>query len=328
MMPAMMHAHMIVIAVVIACLLRVLSLSIIRVSANKPSSNIDGQQNFQRHWAKTLSAFLVPPVFLMMTALAIVIMGPSSCHALEGWLSYYLSIFFLFTAGLLWTRIGWNGFISQRAVRRAPSQVIRTSLGPVRGHILDLPIAFSAQVGCWNPSLAVSSELIAHLDEAHLSAVIAHEKGHVHYKDTFWFLWLGGFRRLTFWLPGTEHLWQELLLLRELRADRWAIQHVDKLVLAESLMRVVSMPTSSLSASNLFAPNILTSKSPKFETTTAASFSCPASTDRLSRRVEAILAEDTTCKSENQRLRGNHWISSWISIGGSLTPLLTIPFHH
>lgn len=35
-------------------------------------------------------------------------------------------------------------------------------------------------------------------------------------------------------------LWQELLLLRELRADRWAAQQVDPLLLAESLLVVVS----------------------------------------------------------------------------------------
>ena len=56
----------------------------------------------------------------------------------------------------------------------------------------------------------------------------------------FGFFWWGWLRRLTEWLPHSKELWQELLLLRELRADQWAAQQVDPLVLAESLLLMVN----------------------------------------------------------------------------------------
>lgn len=354
MMTTMMHVYMIVIAIVVACLFRILSADTCRQKLgryllhpawhkqrqSKPRER--GQQcthqtrayaegsgacadnsykdfqyrDFQRRWLKTLIIFLVPPVFLLTTALAVVIMGPSSCHAFEGWLSYCLASGFLMLAGLSWIYIGWSGFTFQRTVLRAPSRVIETSFGSVVSHVLDVPAVFSAQIGCWNPTLVVSSALVRQLDEEHLFAVLAHEVGHVYYRDTFWFLWLGGFRRLTFWLPGTESLWQELLLLRELRADRWATQYVDNLVLAESLMNVVSSPLAA----------------PLFTVTTAASFSCPLSTDRLSQRVDAILAEEPASVSVNSYVRGSRRLTDWfslcISLSWSLTPLMTIPLHH
>jgi len=72
------------------------------------------------------------------------------------------------------------------------------------------------------------------LDNAHLDAVIAHEQAHF-YWDTFWFFWLGWV--LHCHCCNTESLWQELLILREVRADHWAAQQVDPLLLAESLLR-------------------------------------------------------------------------------------------
>jgi Zn-dependent protease with chaperone function len=48
---------------------------------------------------------------------------------------------------------------------------------------------------------------------------LAHEQAHAHYRDTFWFFWLNV---LTSWLPHTEALWQEILFLREIRADEKA----------------------------------------------------------------------------------------------------------
>lgn len=53
------------------------------------------------------------------------------------------------------------------------------------------------------------------------------------------------------WLPNTQALWEELLLLRELRADRWAAQHLDGLLIAESLLLLVSnnmIPTATFAA--------------------------------------------------------------------------------
>jgi Zn-dependent protease with chaperone function len=88
--------------------------------------------------------------------------------------------------------------------------------------VLDNPIPFSALIGFWQPELIVSQGLLNTLDQDHLEAVFKHEQGHYYYRDTFWFFWLGWVRSISAWLPNTEALWQELLLLREMRADRWA----------------------------------------------------------------------------------------------------------
>jgi hypothetical protein len=45
-------------------------------------------------------------------------------------------------------------------------------------------------------------------------------------------------RRFSFWLPHTQSLWEDLLLLREIRADQAAARHSDPLLLAELLVKL------------------------------------------------------------------------------------------
>lgn len=150
----------------------------------------------------------------------------------------------------------------------------------------------------------VSQGLMESLTDAQLQAVLVHEMGHYAYRDTFWFFWLGWLRRLTTWLPNTQALWEELLLLREIRADQWAAQQVDQLVLAESLVQVAKAPlmqTCSL----------------------AAAFSCQAVGDRMQERIDALL-------SEPSEFDWQHPISlwTWCWLAWIVLPLLAVPFHH
>ncbi len=301
----MMHVHMIVVAIAITLLMRLLSSAV--VSPSQPFT-----RNWQCRWTRAVSAFVVPPLFLLMTATAVVIMGYSSCHKWEGYLTYGASLCFVLLAITLWLHLSWRAFTSERAARNYSLQMLQTPLGPVASRLIDVPLAFSAQVGLFAPELVVSRGLIDHLDTEHLAAVLAHEKAHEYYRDTFWFLWLGGLRRLTLWLPGTENLWQELLLLREIRADRWAAHAVDTLVLAEALLSVVSMP---LTLGGVELPNAV-----------YAGFSCPVSPSRLSQRIDALLSvenAESTAESSDRLFS-----QQWISMASVLTPLLTIPFHH
>jgi beta-lactamase regulating signal transducer with metallopeptidase domain len=114
----------------------------------------------------------------------------------------------------------------------------QTSIHGQSARILNVSFPYSAQIGFWRSQLVISQGLIELLDSEHLEAVLAHEKAHANYRDTFWFFWLGWLRQITAWLPNSESLWQELLFLRELRADQKAVTQVDALVLAESLMLV------------------------------------------------------------------------------------------
>jgi hypothetical protein len=101
----------------------------------------------------------------------------------------------------------------------------------------------------------------------------------------------------TAWLPGSQALWQELILLRELRADRWAAQHTDPLLLAEALVLTAGlMAPPSRQPELCYAPAL-----------TAAG---------LEERVESLLRLPET-GSQN---------FSWGLVLG-LLPLLTIPWH-
>jgi Zn-dependent protease with chaperone function len=167
------------------------------------------------------------------------------------------------------------------------------------GYVLDTPQLFAAQVGFWQSHLVVSQGLLDRLTSEQLNAVLTHEQSHVHYRDTFWFFWMGWLRHFTVWLPNTEALWQELLLLRELRADHWAAQTVDPLILAESLLLTVQDSAA--------APNL------------CAAFSAAAPLSRLEERIEALLAPP---ESSNQFNR-----LSLLGLVVALIPLLTVLFH-
>ncbi len=326
----MMHVHMIGAAIVLAFVSRWLSGSVL------PNAEHDQRKLFARvqdgpigrswtvRWNSALSAFVVPPLLLLTTAVAIVSMGARSCHVWEGWLSYQIAWLFLIVAAGVWASLMWKVFKMRRELRRHPQRFISsgsgTGIGDTIGQVLPGTSIFSAQIGLWSSELVVSEGLLARLDEEHLAAVLAHESGHDHYRDTFWFFWLGGLRRLTFWLPYSEELWQELLLLREIRADRWAVQWVDALVLAESLMSVVSAP--------------LMSESLMSEESVCAGFSCAAPRSRLSERVDALLAHEDVSRasvmepSVSHPFAANMPSKSWMELALAMTPLLTIPLHH
>ena len=258
-------------------------------------------QNAQ--WLAVLSLLVVSPLLLLTTAIAVVIMGPHGhlVSPLEGWFSYGAAwVFLTISIGLL-GYLGWQARVSIASVRQYPQTLVQGTVG----RVMDEDTAFSAQIGLWSSELVISQGLINTLDSNHLAAVIAHENAHRYYRDTFWFFWLGWLRRLTSWLPYTDELWQELLLLREIRADNWATRFVDRLTLAESLVQVIAAPLSSI---------------------TVANFSCTAPTSRLSRRIDALL-DDHHDYGFTPR-----W--SWITYGciagllAGLVPLCSIPFHY
>ncbi|WP_205879027.1 M56 family metallopeptidase [Leptolyngbya sp. BC1307] len=288
----MMHLQLIGLAAAIAVVSRLLS------------HPVPLDCSWQTRWHRALTAFVVPPLLLLATAVSIITMGADSAYLWEGRLSFALSTGFLALAGGLWAYLVWLALKTQRELQRYPVQSIQTGAATVTGRVMDVPAVFSAQVGLWSSDLIVSQGLLGHLDEAHLAAVFAHEAGHAHYRDTFWFFWLGGLRRLTCWLPYTEDLWQELLLLREVRADQWAARSVDTLVLAESLLSVITAPLMTTEA-------------------ICAGFSCAAPHSRLAQRVDALLADRPDRASDKL---GSPW--QWTAIALALTPLLAIPFHH
>ncbi|WP_071516340.1 M56 family metallopeptidase [Geitlerinema sp. PCC 9228] len=265
------------------------------------AENRKSQTYPQRH-LRALVAFLLPPLLLFMTAVSIVWMGPvgGMVWGKAGWVSYILAWeFLIFAMGQL-VCLAWQTWNLQQKVHTYPQQVWEG----ISFRLLETPIAYSALVGCWQRSLVVSRGMLALLDRERLHAVLTHEQGHEYYRDPFWFFWLGWMRRCCSWLPHTELLWQELLLLREIRADAWASQRVDPLTLAESLLQVVqhSLPDTE-TTENL-----------------GTAFSCAYPDNRLLERIDALL--DPTESPPEVPCR------CWLWVAVSFLPLAIAPFHY
>ena len=284
-----MHLMILILAVGVAWLLRAL------VPALSPESEFS--------WQKSLFFFVFPPILLLMTALAVFSMGyQGMMFGLKAsWLSYSLAIaFLLWSLGLGLYRLGQATRSIQR-IQHYPQGFTQNQ--PTR--ILDIPFPYSAQIGLWNPELVISQGLLDSLDEEHLQAVLAHENAHYYYRDTFWFFCLGWLREISFWLPQTEQLWQELLFMREVRADKKAAQQVDPLLLAESLMLV---------AKNMQEVTIF----PNFEAICAA---FNHQDNRLVSRINYLIEPPDTLLIENNFL-------NWVLLGLAFVPLILIPLHY
>ncbi len=199
-----------------------------------------GDSDWSARWLATWQALVLPPLWLLATAIAIVFMGwqGTMFQIPVGWCGYAIAVAFLATAGGLLARRARQTWQTRQQTCRQPVQAI----AGVRSRLLAIDVPFAGQIGFWSPELAISQGLLDCLAPDQVEAVLAHERAHYHYRDTFWFFWLGWLHRLTAWLPRSQALWQELLLLRELRADAWAAQSVDPLLLAESLLQVVQVP--------------------------------------------------------------------------------------
>ncbi len=253
---------------------------------------------WSQRWERTMTLFLLPPLLLFTSAIAIIWMGPHGRMVWVGndWLSYDLAIGFLGFALLYWCKLAGSGWQMLKQVRTYP--IVNLNCHNVR--LLDLSTPYSAQIGFWEPELVITQGLLDTLATKHLAAVLAHEQAHYRYRDTWCFFWLGWVRQITQWLPQTESMWQELLMLRELRADRWASAQTDPLLVAEALLSIVQ-------------------STPVFPEYLSAAFSQMTATNRLDLRIEALLTTSDPIE------RPSNWSWAWLLL--ALLPLLAIPFH-
>ncbi len=260
--------------------------------------------SWQMRWQKALVCFVLPPMLVMMTAIALLCMGPDGqmIGLQAGRLSYAIAILFVIYSIFRSVQLAWMGW---RSLQKLQKLVICKADGQEPMQLLNLPILFAAQIGFWRSHLFVSQSLLDSLDAPHLEAVLFHERAHAHYRDTFWFFWLSCLRQIMTWLPNTQALWEELLLLRELRADRWAAQHVDGLLLAESLLAMVS---HNMTLTETFAAAF-----------GSINNSDRLNSDRLEERINFLLAEPEPLPQFAWR--------SLFWIGFSLLPLTALPLH-
>ncbi|MGB3650623.1 MAG: M56 family metallopeptidase [Rivularia sp. (in: cyanobacteria)] len=252
---------------------------------------------WNQRWQKALFFFLFPPLLILMTTFALLFMGPQGTMGglQTGCYGYLIALVALIFFAIMCIKQGWQGWLSIKSTRNCPQ--INVAGKQVR--LLNTGALFAGQVGFLKPELVISSGLLETMNGKHLETVLAHEQGHYYYRDTFWFFWLGWMRECTAWLPNTEALWQELLTLRELRADAHASRYVDPLLLAESLLMVVSNPPIS--------SEVL-----------CAALGSPGA-NRLEQRVEALL-------SQPQPAPKLHFASlNWLV--WTFVPLLSVVFH-
>jgi Zn-dependent protease with chaperone function len=280
-----MHLIMILTSLSLAWLLRMMPISFVG--------------NWDERWHKVLFLSLFPSLLLLMTSIAVICMGSQGqmLGIQASWISYSVAIIFLTIALGCLLKLSYQGYITIRQIRFYSQQTV---LGK-KTRVININFPYSAQIGFWRSQLVISQGLLDSLDREHLEAVLAHEQAHYFYKDTFWFFWWGWLQSLTNWLPNSDRLHQELLLLREMRADRIAAQQVDPLLLAESLLTVAKAPVQS---SQVFC----------------ATFSDAVPASRLEERIDALFAE-----SESS-LTSGWWNWSWILL--IPIPLLTVPFHY
>jgi Zn-dependent protease with chaperone function len=288
-----MHVGLLLAAVGIAILLR--------MGWWQPTSS------WQQRWQLALVTFLVPAIFVCMAAIAVLVMGTQGrmFHLPVGWAGYGLGVGFL---GLGTVYVAWSMLRIWKSIHEVRCQPYE-AIGDSQGRVIEVPLLFAGQIGWWQPELVVSRGLLTHLSPEQIQAVLAHEQAHQYYRDTFWFFWLGWLRQITAWLPKTEMLWQELLLLRELRADRKAAQSVDPLVLAEALVLVARYPL-------------------RMEQPDYVALNDDHSGSRLEVRVECLLSEALIGKVADEETSNSAGMIPWYKYALVVLPLLTVMIHH
>jgi Zn-dependent protease with chaperone function len=264
----------------------------------------NSQVSWNCRWQRALFLFVFPPLLLLMTAIAVFWMGHQGMMLgwQATWFGYLLAIAFVIVAVVSLIKLFYQAWKSQQKIAKSPQEIIEGKTAK----ILATNFPYIAQVGFWQSQLVISQGLLKILDREHLKAVLAHEQAHYHNRDTFWFFWLSWLRSFTSWLPNSEALWQELLLLREIRADRQAIERVDSLLLAESLLIVAkkACQSSPLEISENFSAALN-------ETTPQ---------NRLTERINLIL------EREEYSAKIQWWNFFWIAL--SFFPFITMPLHY
>ncbi len=253
-------------------------------------------------WNSALAAFSLPPLLLLSASVTVLVMGhhgsmmglpvsPVGCWLGRLILGLALAAGVTSLAKILWFQI---------QLRRYP-WIILNSGEQVRCLESDTP--FAAQVGFWRSRVVVSRGWLNGLTEIEQSATLNHEQAHAYYQDLLGFWLLGIAHRLTFWLPQTDRLWQELVLLREIRADRWAAQKYDPLLLAELVVKLSRPGIGDYEAQPL-----------------AISFGDGTSVELLEQRVEALVNPEFLPETPSPRPQ-----IAWLAF--AIGPLMTSLLH-
>mgnify|MGYP001296105042 CR=1 FL=1 len=270
-------------------------------------------------WQGTIVALILPGVLLLSSAVAILIMGHHGrmwglpVNGVACWMAK-LSLGWAVCHGI---RLGWEQWKLERWLQTLPLlepwDLPEGVLPPETiVYYLDLPQIMAGQTGVFRSRIVVSEGLLS-LPTDQIQAVLAHEQAHFQYRDNLWGMAIGWLRGIGAWLPGSDRLWQDLLLLRECRADAQAAQTTDPLVLAETLVLAVrsSVLEQSRDSSGTFS---------------LACIGLQTASDRVSYRVESLLEVEAAIQKQPPGFS-----IGWVTLGSlllGLLPLGSIAFHH
>jgi Zn-dependent protease with chaperone function len=286
-------------------------------------------RSWRERWSWAIGAIVVPALWIMIAVVAVGVMGTHgtmfgySVSAIGLWISG--SLIFSVTA-LLIALLGRSRQIRRELQHYPSTDFIAPNLGQtLQIRTIASPSWFAGQVGINKPELTIGRSLLTSLTPEQIEAIVAHECAHAHYHDTLIFFLLGWMRRWTSWLPQTQAVWHELILLRELRADRWAAQFVDPLLLAETLLTVTRSAQTSPSQATTETPAIA-----------GIGFHDFATVDSVEARINALIAtevdpRDQPSQSLNSSDSDDHVtfvIDGWLWAVLACFPLLAVPFHH
>lgn len=263
------------------------------------------QGNWHQRWQSALVALCLPPLLLLSAAIAILAMGHHGTmiglpvSPLGCWIALLICLAATGTLALSLGQ-GWRFILSQR---QYPTHVLPDGTA---AYCLPDQSIYAAQVGFWRSHLLISQGFLTQLSEAEATAILCHEQAHAYYRDTFSFFWLGWLRRLTSGFPKTQALWQELQLLREMRADHWAAQKTDPLLLAELIVRIAASPFQQPSREPAASPVGISGDLP---------------TTNLEQRIEALLQPQLWSEEQTD------FPPFWVPFALVLMPLITVFLH-
>ncbi|PSR19601.1 Zn-dependent protease with chaperone function [filamentous cyanobacterium CCP3] len=255
-------------------------------------------RSWQVRWESALGHFCLPPLMIVLVAGAVLAMGhhgtmmgwsvsPVGCWASLGVLFWFSGVLVYSLGRALWMH--WR-------LRQYPT--ITLPQGESARYVpTDVPMA--AQVGLWRSSLLVSQGWLDQLTPSEQQAVLAHEQAHADFHDPLWFWGLGLLRRFAFWLPNTTALWEDLLLLRELRADQQAAASSDRLMLAELLVKLTHQMTLAMQPLELGVG-----------IDSCAGFNESQSLSHLEQRVNALLTSAPDVEPQTPRLERLLWLAT------------------
>ncbi len=290
-----MHFLVMIIATILAYLIRIIS-----------------QQNYfqkKQNWNISLFFFIVPVLLVLMSSIAIVAMGyQGQMWGIKATMISYILAWLCLSYAVI------NLLIYYLEIKKISTKISQLSEETILNNkvkILNTSFPYAGLMGftkgnkkllnpCFGSYLVLSKGLIELLSKEHLQAVISHEKAHQKHQDPLIFFCLSYCKKITFWLPNNEQLWNDLVLLRELRADKTASKSVDFLLLAESLLMV-------------------TQKAMEQKNPVDYEFICPFMNSRLNERIEALINQN-----DSPEIIIWHQLS-WIIV--VFIPFLIIPFH-